>query len=119
MHQVVPPMLRDLSLLGNEDTYYKEEMPLLRIAQQMMDKGIRYDKKIGRQLEKQWKEKQEKIEHRRELAIQYGLTSNALTVKAFRIRSALNRCLGECLQLLSDSSVINRPRLAYDNEYDR
>jgi DNA-directed RNA polymerase specialized sigma24 family protein len=48
------------------------------------------------------KERQERIEYRRKLAIQYGLTSNALTVKAFRIRSALNRCLGECLQLLSD-----------------
>jgi hypothetical protein len=62
------------------------------------------------------KEKQEKIESRRKLAIQYGLTSNALTVRAFRIRSLLNKCLEECLQLLSDSSVINRPQLAYDNE---
>jgi DNA-directed RNA polymerase specialized sigma24 family protein len=47
-------------------------------------------------------EKKEKIEHRRKLAIQYGLTSNALAVKAFRIRSALNRCLEECLKLFSD-----------------
>jgi DNA-directed RNA polymerase specialized sigma24 family protein len=62
------------------------------------------------------KEKQEKIEHRRKLAIQYDLTGNALTVRAFRIRSALNRCLEECLQLLSDSSVINQPWHAYDNE---
>ena len=62
------------------------------------------------------KEKREKIEHRRNLAIQLDLTSNALTVKAFRIRSALNRCLEECLQLLSDSSVINQPWHAYDNE---
>jgi DNA-directed RNA polymerase specialized sigma24 family protein len=62
------------------------------------------------------KEKQEKIEHRRKLAIQHNLTSNALTVRAFRIRSALNRCLEECLQLLSDSSVINQPWHAYDNE---
>lgn len=61
-------------------------------------------------------EKREKIEHRRKLAIQYGLTSNALTVRAFRIRSALNRCLEECLQFLSDSTVINQPRHAYDNE---
>ncbi len=62
------------------------------------------------------KEKQEKIEYRRKLAIQYGLTNNALTVRAFRVRSLLNKCLEECLQLLSDSSVINRPQLAYDNE---
>jgi hypothetical protein len=48
------------------------------------------------------KEKREKIEHRRKLAIQERLKSNALTVKAFRIRSALNRCLEECLQLFSD-----------------
>lgn len=62
------------------------------------------------------KEKQEKVEYRRKLAIKYGLTRNALAVRAFRIRSALNKCLEECLQLLSDSSVINRPQLAYDNE---
>jgi hypothetical protein len=62
------------------------------------------------------KESQEKIEHRRKLAIQYGLTSNALAVRAFRIRSALNGCLGECLQLLSDSAVINQPWRPYSNE---
>jgi hypothetical protein len=62
------------------------------------------------------KEKQEKIEHRRKLAIQHKITSNALTVRAFRIRSALNRCLEECLQLLSDSDVINQLRRSYDNE---
>src|SRR5262249_3728644 len=55
------------------------------------------------------KEKREKVEHRRKLAIRYGLNSNALTVRAFRIRSVLNRCLEECLRLLSDSSVINQP----------
>src|SRR5262245_11895033 len=55
------------------------------------------------------KEKREKIEHRRKLAIQLGLNSNALTVRAFRIRSALNKCLEECLQILSDSAVINQP----------
>jgi hypothetical protein len=60
------------------------------------------------------KEKKEKIEHRRKLAIQYELNSNALTVRAFRIRSSLNRCLEECLQLLSD--VINQTWRAYDNE---
>ena len=62
------------------------------------------------------KVKREKVEHRRKLAIQYGLTSNALTVRAFRIRSALIRCLEECLELLSNSDVINQPRRAYDNE---
>lgn len=48
------------------------------------------------------KERRERIEYRRELAIQYGLTGNALTVRAFRIRSTLNGCLEECLQLFSD-----------------
>jgi hypothetical protein len=62
------------------------------------------------------KEKPEKIEYRRKLAAQYGLTSNALTVRAFRIRSVLSQCLEECLQLLSDSTVINQSRHAYDNE---
>jgi hypothetical protein len=65
------------------------------------------------------KEKQEKIAHRRKLAIQLGLTSNALAVRAFRIRSALNRCLEECLELFSVSDVITPQRLAYKNEGDR
>jgi hypothetical protein len=65
------------------------------------------------------KEKRDKTEHRRNLAIKYGLTGNALTVRAFRIRSALNMCLEECLQILSDSTVINQQLHAYDNERDR
>jgi RNA polymerase sigma factor (sigma-70 family) len=46
------------------------------------------------------KEKREKTEHRRKLAVQYGMTSNSLSVKAFRIRSALHKCLHECLKLM-------------------
>jgi DNA-directed RNA polymerase specialized sigma24 family protein len=65
------------------------------------------------------KEKQEKIAHRRKLAIQLGLTSNALAVRAFRIRSALNRCLEECLELFSVTDVITPQRLAYKNEGNR
>jgi len=65
------------------------------------------------------KEKQEKIAHRRKLAIQFGLTSNALAVRAFRIRSALNKCLEECLELFSATNVINQQRFAYKNEGDR
>jgi hypothetical protein len=65
------------------------------------------------------KEKQEKIAHRRKLAIQYGLSSNALAVRAFRIRSAMSRCLEECLELFSASDVITPQRLAYKNEGDR
>jgi DNA-directed RNA polymerase specialized sigma24 family protein len=62
------------------------------------------------------KEKQEKIEHRRKLAIQYGITGNALAVRAYRIRTKLQECLERCLKLLSDSTVINRQKLAYDDE---
>jgi DNA-directed RNA polymerase specialized sigma24 family protein len=78
-----------------------------RCRQQCLDKLSAEDRQLitGYYL----KEKQEKIEHRRQLAIQFNLTNNALTVRAFRIRSGLNRCLGECLELLSDSTVINRP----------
>src|SRR5262245_45931409 len=64
------------------------------------------------------KEKQETIEHRRQITTQFGPTNNALAVRAFRIRSALNRCLEECLELFSASYVINPQRLAYKNEGD-
>lgn len=47
-----------------------------------------------------------KAEHRRQLAELYQLTGNALTVRAYRVRSSLNRCLDECLRILSASDVI-------------
>jgi DNA-directed RNA polymerase specialized sigma24 family protein len=95
-----------------EDSIIQERKD--RCRQQCLDKLSAEDRLLvtGYYL----KEKREKIEHRRQLAIQYGLTSNALTVRAFRIRSALNRCLEECLQLLSDSTVINQLWHSYDNE---
>jgi DNA-directed RNA polymerase specialized sigma24 family protein len=85
-----------------------------RCRQQCLDKLSAEDRRLITSY--YLKVKREKVEHRRKLAIQYGLTGNALTVRAFRIRSALNRCLEECLELLSNSDVINQPRRAYDNE---
>jgi DNA-directed RNA polymerase specialized sigma24 family protein len=85
-----------------------------RCRQQCLDKLSAEDRRLITSY--YLKVKREKFEHRRKLAIQYGLTSNALTVRAFRIRSALNRCLEECLELLSNSDVINQPRRAYNNE---
>jgi hypothetical protein len=104
-----------LSVIEPEDSIIQERKD--RCRQKCLDKLSAEDRLLitGYYL----KEKQEKIEYRRKLAIQYGLKSNALAVRAFRIRSSLNKCLEECLQLLSDSSVINRPWLAYDNEYDQ
>jgi DNA-directed RNA polymerase specialized sigma24 family protein len=47
-----------------------------------------------------------KAEHRRQLAEQYQLSGNALTVRAYRIRSALYHCLEDCLQEMPVSDVI-------------
>jgi DNA-directed RNA polymerase specialized sigma24 family protein len=92
------------SVIEPEDSIIQERKD--RCRQKCLDKLSAEDRLLitGYYL----KEKQEKIEYRRKLAIQYGLTNNALTVRAFRIRSALNRCLEGCLQLLYDSTVINR-----------
>ncbi|HKX29010.1 MAG TPA: hypothetical protein VJ302_15040 [Blastocatellia bacterium] len=65
------------------------------------------------------KEKQEKIEYRRQLAAQHGLTSNALAVRACRIRAALVKCLEECLEIFSRADVIDRQWLTYENERER
>lgn len=43
------------------------------------------------------KDKQAKIDHRKELARRFGMLSNALRVKAYRIRTALEDCIGRCL----------------------
>jgi DNA-directed RNA polymerase specialized sigma24 family protein len=88
-----------------------------RCRQQCLDKLSDEDRRLI--TDYYLKDKREKIEYRRKLAAQYGLTINALTVRAFRIRSALNRCLEECLELLSNSSVIDPHRFSYDNENDR
>lgn len=43
-------------------------------------------------------EKQAKIDHRKELASQYGIDANALRVRAHRIRAALEKCIEACLE---------------------
>ena len=43
-------------------------------------------------------EKQTHIDHRQRLAQEFGLTSNTLRVRAFRIRQRLQKCVGSCLQ---------------------
>jgi RNA polymerase sigma factor (sigma-70 family) len=43
------------------------------------------------------KEKQAKIDHRAELARQLGISVETLRVKAHRLRRALKRCIGRCL----------------------
>ena len=43
-------------------------------------------------------EKQEKIRRRRELAASLGVSSNALTIRACRIRERLEECTSKCIQ---------------------
>lgn len=43
-------------------------------------------------------ERQEKIDHRRELARQLGIGMNALRLRVFRTRAALQQCVLECLK---------------------
>ena len=44
------------------------------------------------------KSKQAKIDYRKALAGQFGLNTNALRVKVFRIRAHLKKCIKQCLQ---------------------
>lgn len=44
------------------------------------------------------KSKQAKIDYRKALARQFGLGTNALRVKVFRIRAHLKKCIKQCLQ---------------------
>lgn len=115
-HRIYQERLRTPKIITSttepEDSIIQERKD--RCRQQCLDKLSAEDRRLITSY--YLNVKREKVEHRRKLAIQYGLTSNALTVRAFRIRSALNRCLEECLELLSNSDVINRPRRAYDNE---
>jgi DNA-directed RNA polymerase specialized sigma24 family protein len=43
-------------------------------------------------------ERREKIEGRREMATRLGITMNALTIRACRIRSTLEACVGACFE---------------------
>jgi DNA-directed RNA polymerase specialized sigma24 family protein len=43
-------------------------------------------------------DKRAKIDHRKRLAEQFGVAINALRIRAFRARAALQECVHECLQ---------------------
>ena len=47
-------------------------------------------------------EKQAKIEHRKELARRLGIDTNALRVRAHRIRVSLEKCIERCLEEAAD-----------------
>jgi RNA polymerase sigma factor (sigma-70 family) len=47
------------------------------------------------------KEKQAKIDHRTEMARSLGLTVETLRVRAYRIRSGLEKCIEDCLDRLA------------------
>jgi RNA polymerase sigma factor (sigma-70 family) len=44
------------------------------------------------------KEKQAKIDHRHELAQQFGVSIEALRVRVFRIRASIEKCIENCLE---------------------
>jgi DNA-directed RNA polymerase specialized sigma24 family protein len=44
------------------------------------------------------KDKQAKIDFRKELARRWGLTANALRIKVHNIRTALHKCINDCLE---------------------
>ena len=50
---------------------------------------------------------QERINRRRELANELGVTRNYLPLIALRLRNALHNCLLECLQKISDPDVMD------------
>jgi RNA polymerase sigma factor (sigma-70 family) len=47
-------------------------------------------------------EGREKIEHRKQLAERLGIAPNALRIRAYRIRAALQKCLDECMERSSE-----------------
>jgi DNA-directed RNA polymerase specialized sigma24 family protein len=47
------------------------------------------------------KDKQKKIAHRKELAQRLGINTNALRVRARRIRATLEQCIESCLSRLN------------------
>ena len=51
------------------------------------------------------KEKQAKIDHRTEMAKRLGLTVETLRVRAYRIRSTLEKCIEKCLEHLANRNV--------------
>ncbi len=53
-------------------------------------------------LEYYLKEKQAKIDHRKEIAQRLGVSVKALRVRMYRIRAALEECIGRCLDELAD-----------------
>jgi DNA-directed RNA polymerase specialized sigma24 family protein len=46
-------------------------------------------------------EKREKINRRREMAKQLGISSNALTIRVFKIKGELESCCQECLKVMA------------------
>jgi DNA-directed RNA polymerase specialized sigma24 family protein len=49
------------------------------------------------------RDKQAKIDHREEMAKQMGISVETLRVKAYRIRVALEQCIGRCLDRMAQN----------------
>lgn len=50
-------------------------------------------------------DKQTKIDHRKELAHRLNIEINALRVRVYRIRAALEQCIERCLQTVEDKNI--------------
>jgi hypothetical protein len=68
-----------------------------------MERQLGPDQRIARQYYEQ--EKRAKIDRRRKLAEELGITLNALRIKAFRIRAALQECVENCMQQQNNEMV--------------
>ena len=64
------------------------EQCMARLSQENRDLVLRYYEADGR----------EKIEKRKQLADELGIAPNALRIRAYRIRAALQKCVAQCVE---------------------
>jgi DNA-directed RNA polymerase specialized sigma24 family protein len=60
-------------------------------------------------------EQRAKIENRQRLAARFGLTANALTIRACRIRARLENCVRQCMEALENSGPARAPGLGQNS----
>ena len=73
----------------------EEEEPEYDCLEQCMQRLASGDRELVLQYYQE--EKRAKIDHRKQLAAQLGIAINALRIRAFKIRQALQRCVQECV----------------------
>ena len=73
----------------------EEEEPEYECLEQCMQRLASGDRELVLQYYQE--DKRAKIEHRKQLAARLGIAINALRIRAFKIRQALQRCVQECV----------------------